>query len=567
MQYLTDQYFTYRETQTTENGTGTLVDIKGQTLKWNQFCCKGRYFTRGNNEWQNTYTENGVTFTYFDDYTVRIAGTPTARTYIYLNRLDDSANYPVKQGEKLLLRCSNAPNGIDIFSSLYLDNTWKGAGPQKSNKYVTVPSDVNKLVCMGIDVQASLVGQTIDVTVSLNVFNLTKMFGSGNEPTEEEFNALFPIYYPYNSGSLIPFMGNGLKTVGFNQWDEKWEAGILNNDGSTSSSSNRIITSYVPILPNITYSMTIPYNGRGRGAFYDENKHLIEYFGDFPVSGRNDVFPRDGLISSAGNNYYFSFIPPAGTAFVRYNSIPAYGATYENNICINISDSSKNGTYEPYTESVVNLPISTYFPSGMKQAGDVYDELTPTKATARMRGVDLGTLTFNQSSNFYYRQNSQDLGIKADAVVSFIAEDSNITSVYYYSNSGQFRVYVNDISIAPSGMLYYELETPIETPISPELDLTFNIDKGGTEELLPTNTSTPTTTPILCDIKYGIRVGIYTHPNPEQGGVTSGDGMYYIGDTATVTATPNEHYAFESWVLDGEIVSTDPEYTFEVKDE
>ena len=78
-------------------------------------------------------------------------------------------------------------------------------------------------------------------------------------------------------------------------------------------------------------------------------------------------------------------------------------------------------------------------------------------------GVDLGTLTFNQSSNFYYRQNSQDLGIKADAVVSFIAVDSNITSVYYYSNSGQFRVYVNDISIAPSGMLYYELAIPTET--------------------------------------------------------------------------------------------------------
>lgn len=148
---------------------------------------------------------------------------------------------------------------------------------------------------------------------------------------------------------------------------------------------------------------------------------------------------------------YFYITAPSGTVFNNETIYPQ------------LEFGSSQTSYEPYTSSIFYLPISTYFPTGMKQAGDVYDELTPTKATTRMRGVDLGTLTFNQSPNFYYRQNSQDLGIKADAVVSFIAEDSNITSVYYYSNSGQFRVYVNDISIAPSGMLYYELETPTET--------------------------------------------------------------------------------------------------------
>ena len=43
------------------------------------------------------------------------------------------------------------------------------------------------------------------------------------------------------------------------------------------------------------------------------------------------------------------------------------------------------------------------------------------------------------------------------------------------------------------------------------LRLFFNIEAGGTEQLLPENTSTPTTTPILADIQYpdGLRTDQY----------------------------------------------------------
>ena len=500
-QSLIDQSFTYRESPAIQDGLARIDKIKGNTLKWNQICCKERYFTRGAGEWQ-TYIENGVTFTYLDDYTVRITGTPTGRAYIYLNRLDN-ANYPVKPGDKLLLRCSDVPNGIDVFSSFYYDNTWKGAGPQKSNKYVTVPSDVNKLVCMGLDVQASLIGQPLDVTVRVNLFNLTQMFGSGNEPTEEEFNALFSSYYKYDNGKLLSFTGTEVKTVGFNQWNEEWEAGILNNDGSTSSSSNRIITSYVPLLPNITYSMTIPYNGRGRGAFYDANKHLIEYFSDFPVSGRNDVFPRDGLISSAGNNYYFSFIPP---------------------VCININDSSKNGTYEPYTSSTLSMPISTYFPNGMKSAGSAYDELTENKAVNRINAVDLGSLTWTYEPAIprFYSTDINNLikkpennNTEANAVSAmyentsfdklYAAEKKNMTMAF--GTTGTFNVIntsysdANAFKNAMNGVfIYFELDTPVETSV--DLDLDFMAYEDGTEQLLPVNGSAPVTSPIIADMTY-----------------------------------------------------------------
>ena len=37
--------------------------------------------------------------------------------------------------------------------------------------------------------------------------NLTKMFGEGNEPTPEQFEAMFPkVYYPYVEGTRVNFI-------------------------------------------------------------------------------------------------------------------------------------------------------------------------------------------------------------------------------------------------------------------------------------------------------------------------------------------------------------------------
>ena len=53
-----------------------------------------------------------------------------------------------------------------------------------------------------------------------------------------------------------------------------------------------------------------------------------------------------------------------------------------------------------------------------------------------------------------------------------------------------------------------------------------------------------------------------TVASPLAGGVTSGDGVYTNGTTATVTATPNAGYRFTSWTENGTVVSTSSSYTF-----
>ncbi|MFO7656119.1 MAG: T9SS type A sorting domain-containing protein, partial [Bacteroidales bacterium] len=55
---------------------------------------------------------------------------------------------------------------------------------------------------------------------------------------------------------------------------------------------------------------------------------------------------------------------------------------------------------------------------------------------------------------------------------------------------------------------------------------------------------------------------ITTGSSPVEGGTTSGSGNYIEGDTVTVTASPNEGFAFVNWTEDGLPVSTDAEYSF-----
>ena len=52
--------------------------------------------------------------------------------------------------------------------------------------------------------------------------------------------------------------------------------------------------------------------------------------------------------------------------------------------------------------------------------------------------------------------------------------------------------------------------------------------------------------------------------NPSEGGTVSGAGTYDHGTECTLAATANTGYNFDNWTLDGNVVSTEPSYTFTV---
>ncbi len=214
---------------------------------------------------------------------------------------------------------------------------------------------------------------------------------------------------------------------------------------------------------------------------------------------------EEWLSTHLGNLEYFGYTP--GTL------IPFMGAGLKTE---NASQTESN---------TLSLPISTYFPTGMKSAGEVYDELTENKAITRIGSVDLGSLTWEyDSANSRFKSTAID-DIKAPSSASVIANavcskypianystsvntDKTMTVIYQGSAAvGQLWVHDSsytsaaDFKSAMSGVyLYYELATPTSQDIS--LDLTYPVWNGGTERILPTNGSTPTTSAFKGTIKY-----------------------------------------------------------------
>jgi len=366
-------------------------------------------------------------------------------------------------------------------------------------------------------------GNTYSVR-NVRLYDLTQMFGAGNEPsTVEEFEKLFPMpYYDYNEGQLLSFNGNSIKTVGFNQWDEEWETSAINPQTGALVPTPGYIASknFIKVLPTTNYFAKI---------YGDVNKYHIMVVG----YGANKECTGWGIYT---NNTIFTI--PDNVSFIRFCTAgtPEYGSTYKNDICINLSWSgTRNGTYEPYQEHVHDISFyktikdgdgNLLFPNGLLSAGSVYDEVTATKAIKRIGVVDLGTLGWvvTSSDRFAAGVRFQPAPAKPandDTLANFVCTKYTVTTKarsgmddksISIGTSVSDGIYVKDTSYTDAAsfkaamqgvMLYYELAEPIEVDFE-EQNMAYQVNDYGTEQLLPENTSVPTTTPAMLDVTYGI---------------------------------------------------------------
>ena len=65
---------------------------------------------------------------------------------------------------------------------------------------------------------------------------------------------------------------------------------------------------------------------------------------------------------------------------------------------------------------------------------------------------------------------------------------------------------------------------------------------------------------------FTLPLSITVEANPTDYGTVSGGGVFEYGSTCTVIATPNESYTFMYWTENGNVVSSDAEYSFMVTD-
>lgn len=485
-----DSYFTYRESPTEEDGLAKITDIKGNTLVWNQLVQNGN-FADGTDNWAGASAtlsaSNG-------ELTVTIGGA-------WNN--DARQNLSLVAGHKYLgclkAKSDTITSGV-IFGQfgtqaniIFARATTLSPTYQTIVGIATINESSSMIRCTLSGSGSSYIGQSYTIK-DVMLFDLTQMGLDITDPSD--FTSLFSLpYYDFNQGSLLSFNGNGIKTVSKNQFDTQ----VV-----TTSYAGLVLTKTQGTIRAV-YSGSSQYAGfnfYGSPVFTDtflKGKYRLS----FDVSGldtqwtvglrQGASFLGGGQALAISNDGHYSFTidaeanPNCYLSFARTgNKTTAYDVTFSN---IQLELGTTETSYEPYTSSSLSLPISTYFPNGMKSAGNVYDELTESKAITRIGSVDLGSLEWTYSSTF---QRFSSSGISTEVLTpSSNVRVGNILSSIYTTTSVSRTVPENRnddmlIAVATSGniiivnesygsdatafktamngvMLYYELATPTET--------------------------------------------------------------------------------------------------------
>ena len=520
--FVNEGTFTYRptagaidvESKAVGEGGAQIECVKGNTIAWNQLVLNGNF--SDDSAWENVYngtlsiSNNIATLTADSSGEAYIGNIMTLYAHKYLFNVSAKPSVTTN----IIIRWENL--GVNVEATADAWTTCKGI--------TNITYNAGTLHQLQLSFYAISANDSVQLK-NVQIIDLTLIYGEGNEPTtvaefEVDYQKWFgkPLTYEeYDEGSLRSVEMTGIKTTGFNQWDEEYLAGYGLNTatGAVDVDSNRITSkNFIPILPDTFYC---PRMNAGAieiaVGFYDKEKN---YIGGSWNYHSNEVFKT-----------------PHNASYMIFTRYPS--ETYENDICINLVHSGdRNGDYEPYWEHTANLPVTslkgklngegnlvTVFPDGMKKAGTVYDEIVrrgnQTVAIKRIGSVDLGSLTWIYYDNSFYLNFSQAELTKHNAICSFY---QNWTNYYPFDNSdksiyvGSYIVdgiHIKDTSYTDAAtfkaamqgvILYYELATPEEYIIEDiDFPTEYPVDDYGTEEILAD--SAKSLAPTL-DIRYGL---------------------------------------------------------------
>lgn len=308
------------------------------------------------------------------------------------------------------------------------------------------------------------------------VFNLTLMTLSNI--TVAEFEKMFPLdHYDYNTGTIIPFAGQNLVTIGKNQYNP--------------------ISGKANLLGGMTYQISGTYTS----ATIDEVAVTLDSNSCFTTT-------KDCVLEITGGNDTDTFVG-------LYNG--------------------ETNTFEPYEKHTLPLDPSQWrdkqgnlvFPyGGMHGVGTAYDYAKVDadgyirKAMRVFEQVDFG----NENWSYVPSLGRSIFRINTLAQTYMFSIKTN-TTLYTIQNQGQTMVdksiqfntpttlsvcnndYSNvaDFKAAMQGVyLIYTLAEPVEVELATPIYAKYLVDKDGTEEITPANGTTPYTTPANLSILYAM---------------------------------------------------------------
>lgn len=511
-EFQTDDTEAYQKTVPSGAKVANVKSIGGKTIVWNQL----------NLNSEKSATKDGISFINNKDGSWTITGTCSASD-------DESANIPIHafaeqfvSGHKYLVKADK------YFGENYGFAINGTSTPLK--KAAIVDYAFNPIIFVKDKV-------TVDnVTMRMNLFDLTQMFGSGNEPsTPEEFEAMFSAdYYPYNAGELMSAPVNEVVEQGRNLFDcygfsctnipnIAAKRDIANGYGTTISTidpTNRLIVTQNKADGSSKHDFRNGYFCIGiRGLKYNTNyisafdftptKILIvdpimkllvngkpDFGGsvsDFTLNVKKHVTIK--FVYNANNDAQFLELRNSGMSGIIEN--------------FQIEEGTTVATYSPYHKTSYPIPQAILnLPGYGWSAGDVRNEVNweNKQYHKRVGKVDLGTLEYRYDPN-----NIRFIAGLADVLTKDKNDKINCISTFYTAASGDIfdnsketdliirvdenvnQIYIRNLSYADattfknamSGViLYYELAeeqiTDISNLIGDTLQEPIEVEAGGT---------------------------------------------------------------------------------------
>ena len=282
---------------------------------------------------------------------------------------------------------------------------------------------------------------------NIMVFDLTKMFGAGNEPsTPEEFEALFPKdYYQYNEGTLMSIPVNEVVEHGRNLfdcygfscagiYDENIKRDITNNYGTTISTINP--TNSITVTQdkaNNSAAISSYMNGYFCvGVRMKNNKEYVMSFDFIPTKMLIDNPIMKLLINGDGSNssgaidgfslnvkkhivVKFTYKPLESRQYIEFRNGGMSGI-FEN---FQLDEGTTATPYSPYHKNTYPIPQAILNLDGYGESGNFVD-FVEKKYHKGDRIIDIsdiidntfqepievetgGTLTFHNSNGDGYR--------------------------------------------------------------------------------------------------------------------------------------------------------------------
>ena len=226
-------------------------------------------------------------------------------------------------------------------------------------------------------------------------------------------------------------------------------------------------------------------------VLYDENALALEDV-KADADGYAPALLAGGADTLTADEYETAvFLERTGNhaGFARLSAVYGNTERTEGGVLVNTMVEGING---------LSLPVSTYFPDGMKAVGiyrePAHDRLTPTAAVQRVgvKTITSGMWTaYSSGSSLYYHEIPEmtaQWSETLDRVWCDVYPTTRVTTnqpdntIRCGSQNRRLYLKIPDGTTLPDSILvYYQLETPIETPIDPPLDMTYRIGDGGVE--------------------------------------------------------------------------------------